>query len=175
MVSLVPLLGYRATRLLNREVILRLVKSVLFSALIAMQASAAGTGILMQLTVLDPSVKSGSKIMVQVTTINQSKKPVTYENVRRACDYSVVVRTSNGALAPETAYKKQLVCGGGQLRMTGRNISVTPAPHQSDNEQIEITELYDMSPPGTYSVQIDRTFPTVGPVSSNVVTVDVTP
>jgi len=144
--------------------------------LIASTASVAGTGALsLKVTALDASVKGGAKIMIRVTTSNESDHPITYHNTSTYCDYSVKVLTSAGALAPETPFKKQMGdCSGGELRITGRNIVVTLKPGESNSEQIEITELYNMTASGEYSVQVERIFSDIGHFRSNAVSVRVT-
>ncbi len=150
---------------------MRLIRYALVVVLIASNASAGDTAALsLKLTALDYVVKSGSKIMIQVTTTNRSDHPITYHNTNR-CDYSVKVLSGNGAPAPETPFKKQLDCSGGELRTTGRDIVVTLKSGESDREQIEITELYNMSAPGDYIVQVERTFPEIGHFRSNAVNV----
>jgi hypothetical protein len=148
--------------------------------LIASALGAADTSVLsLKLTALTPEVKSGSGVGGQVTIRNQSNHPITYHNTSRYCDYSVTVMTNNGAPAPETSFKKRMDkvidCNGSGLRISGRNILVTLKPGESDSEQILITELYDMSAPGEYTVQVERTLPEIGHFRSNAVNVNVTP
>ena len=113
--------------------------------------------------------------MIEVTIINQSDHSITYHNTRRACDYSIQVLASAGTPAPETSFKKRTECSSGGLRITGRDIVVTLKPGEADREQIEITELYDMSASGEYTVRVERTFPEIGHFRSNAVSVKVTP
>jgi hypothetical protein len=153
---------------------MRIIRYVILALLIASNVGVAGTSALsLKVTALDPTVKAGSKIMIQVTTTNGSTSAITYHNTNR-CDYAVKVLTSTGAPVPETPFKKQMMCGGGELRITGRDILVTLKPGESNDERIEITELYNMSAVGQYSVQVDRTFPQVGRFTSNVVSIKVT-
>jgi hypothetical protein len=154
---------------------MRIIRYVISALLIASNVGIAGTGPLsLKVSALDPTVKGGSKIMIQVTTTNASNSEITYHNTNR-CDYSVKVLTSAAAPVPETPFKKQMACGGGgELRITGRDIVVTLKPGESNDERIELTELYNISAPGQYSVQVDRTFPQIGHFGSNVVSIKVT-
>jgi hypothetical protein len=155
-----------------------MIKAIILAVLFTSQPGAAGTGALsLRLTALDFSVKAGGKIMVRVTTTNESDHLITFHNTNRDCDYTFRVLTDTQALAPETEHKKQLVCrpGTGELEITGRNIIVTLKPGESSSEDVLITDQYDISAPGMYAVQVDRTFPEVGHFQSNVVTVNVTP
>lgn len=78
---------------------------------------------------------------------------------------------STGTSAPETVLKKGLVCNG--PRITGRDFLITLKPGESDDENLELTHLYDMSAPGEYTVQIERTFPEIGQLRSNTVTIKI--
>jgi hypothetical protein len=130
----------------------------------------------LKLTVFDPTVKTGSKIGIRVTTTNESDHPITYHNTN-LCNYSFKVFTSAGSPAPETELQKSLNCDfrGPMTGITGRNILVTLKPGESSSEDFRLLEFFDMSEPGEYSVQVDRTFPNIGRVSSNIVTITVTP
>jgi|ERR1035438_1167713 hypothetical protein len=155
-----------------------MIKAVILGMLFASQSVAAGTDALsLKLTALDNSVKAGGKIMVRATATNESDHLITFHNTSRDCDYTFRVLTNTDAPAPETEYKKQLKCSrdSGELEITGRNIIVPLKPGESSSEEVLITDLYNISAPGTYAVQVDRTFPEVGHFQSNVVTVKVSP
>lgn len=155
-----------------------MIKAVILGLFFASQMVAANTGPLsLKLTALDVSVKSGGKIMVRVTTTNESGHLITFQNIGRDCDYAFRVLTDTGAPAPETERKKQLACspGSGESGITGMDIVVTLKPGESSYEDVLLTDLYDISAPGTYAVGVDRTFPRVGHFRSNVVTVKATP
>lgn len=151
-------------------------RHVVCGLLLASTARAAGAGdVSLKVTALNAFVKGGAKIMIRVATSNESDHPITYHNTSPYCDYSVRVLTSAGAMAPETPFKKQMDCSGGELRVTGRNIVVTLKPGEFNSEEIEITEVYDMKAPSEYTVQVERVFPEIGPFRSNVVNVKVAP
>jgi len=155
---------------------MRKIGVVIFGLLVASHLGAAGSGALsLKLAVLDPNVKSGARIMIEVTTTNQSDQTVTYHDTSRVCDYPITVLAGNGVAASKTAYKKQSTCGAGQFATNNKNILVTLKPGESKNERIEITELYDVSQPGEYSVSVQRTFSGIGHFSSNSVSIVVTP
>ena len=52
---------------------------------------------------------------------------------------------------------------------------ITLSPGKSVYEDLPITDEYDLSKPGQYSIKVERTFPEIGHFSSNVVTVTVAP
>lgn len=155
---------------------MRMIKIAVLGLLAASCAGAVVTGDLsLNLTELAPGTRAGGKVMVRVTTLNESDHPITYRNTN-SCNYSFKVFTSAGTLAPETEQKKQVNCESkGGLEITGRDILMTLKPGESSGENITLTEWYDMSQPGEYSVQVDRTFPGVGHFSSNIVYVTVAP
>ena len=155
---------------------MRMNKIALLPLLVACCAAAAGNGALsLKLTVLTPSVKAGSQIGIRVTTTNETDHLITYHNTN-LCNYSFKVLTGAGTPVSETKVKKALNCGGKvDVKITGRNIIVTLKPGESSSENIVLTELYNMSQPGKYSIQVDRKFPGIGHFSSNVASVDVKP
>src|SRR5450631_4240843 len=134
-----------------------MINAVVLGMLFASQTVAAGTGALsLKLTALDVGVKAGGRAMVRVTTTNESDHLITFHNTSRDCDYTFRVLTNTHAPATETEYKKQLVCsrGNGELEITDRNIIVILKPGESSSENNLITDLYDISAPGTYAVQV---------------------
>jgi hypothetical protein len=144
--------------------------------LFATRSAAAQTPALgLQLATPEPTAKVGGSILVRVTTVNESNQPVTYHNTNPFCNYSFEVLGSAGTAAPETDLRKRVNCGGGQLEITGRNIVVTLKPGENHSEEINISEQYDLSQPGQYSIRVSRTFPGIGHFTSNTVTVTVTP
>ena len=154
---------------------MQIMRFAIVGLLIAMGVSFAESGHLsLKLTALDSQVKTGTRIMVRVTTTNNSDRPITYYNTNPGCDYSLRVLTAGGAPAPETPFKKQTSCDGGNLGITGRNIRVSLKPGESSSEDILITDLYDMSRPGEYTVQVDRAFPDIGRLTSNIAKISVT-
>jgi len=132
--------------------------------------------ITLQLTARESSTRVGRPVAVRVTVVNDSDQPVTYNNTSIACNYSFKVLTGAGSPAPETDFKKRSNCRpADEPQLTGRNIVVTLNPGRSNSEELNVTELYDMSQPGQYSIQVERTFPGIGHFTSNTVSVTVTP
>lgn len=151
-------------------------ESAILGLFIVLSASARDIGTLsFRLVAPAPIVKSGQHVMVQVITSNTSNHEITYHNTQPFCDYSFRVLTSSGASAPETAFKRQLQCSSGPLRITGRNIVVTLKPGESNDETINVSDLFDLSQAGNYSVQATRTYPGIGQFSSNMASVSVAP
>ena len=147
-----------------------------FGLLLGANISIARTVALsLKVTALDPMVASGAKIMVRLTITNRSKHPITYNNTSTFCDYPLKVTTSFGTPAPETPFKKALgECNNDPLRLLGRNIRIVLKPGESASEEMGVTEYYDLSTPGKYTVQAERTFPGIGHFRSNIASVKVT-
>ena len=142
--------------------------------LFAFCASAADTGPLaLELAVLNSTVSS--QVKVRVTTTNDSDHPITYSNTNR-CNYSFRVIAATGRAVPETEERKQLHCGSQVgLEISGRRILVTLKPSESSSEELRLMDFNDVSQPGEYSVQVDRTFPGIGHFSSSPIKIDVQP
>jgi hypothetical protein len=157
---------------------MRLTGFAILGLLFATCAGAADTGGLsLKLNVFDRTVKDGSKIGIRVTTTNESDHTITYHNTNY-CNYSFKVLTHAGTPAPETELEKMLDlnCGTkGGLETTGRDILVTLKPGESSSEDFGLAAFFDMSQPGEYSIQVERTFPGIGHYSSRVEYVTVTP
>ena len=59
------------------------------------------------------------------------------------------------------------MCSSSELRITGKDIVVTLKPGESNDERLELTHLYDVSIPGEYTVNVERTFAGIGRLRSN--------
>ena len=103
----------------------------------------------------------GTPVFVIVTMVNNSRHIVHYSLTDPAWDYEMDVRDSSGVAVPETEHlhklKEQLKSG----LITTRNILCTLRTHESAQDTIEVSYLYDLSRPGRYSVQVRRQFPEV--------------
>ena len=146
------------------------------SFLLVSLASFAGTnGAPFSLTIAGPEapIKNGSKINVHVRLTNTSVHEITLFDTNRDCDYRVEV-SINGNPARETEYKRALRCD--ETMILERNVLVTLKPQQSTEDNIMISNLYDMTTPGTYLVRVMREIPKNlgrGTVQSNSITIAV--
>jgi hypothetical protein len=127
----------------------------------------------LDLSPLTPSTKVGQAVMVRATVTNTSDGDVTYSNKSRDCDYSFKVTAPSGDPATETAQMKSLKCDGGGLVISARNIVVTLKPGESDSEDIRLTDLFQFSQTGKYTVEVTRVFPKLGRCRSNTAIVTV--
>jgi len=79
-----------------------MIRLTALALMMVLNATASDRGTLsLKVTAPVPKVKSGSIIVVQVATKNESSQVISYHNTN-LCDYSVTVRTVKGSLAPET-------------------------------------------------------------------------
>jgi hypothetical protein len=127
------------------------------------------------LSALTPNTSVGQGVVVRVTVTNSSDRAQTYHNTSRDCDYLFTVTDSSRTPVPETDQRKNSNCDSDGLKviMTGRNITVTLKPGESDSEDIRLSDLFLITVPGTYTVQVSRKFPAIGTFQSNKITVTV--
>jgi hypothetical protein len=138
-------------------------------------AATTNSPLALKLTAITATVKAGSAVWVKVTTTNDSDTAITYEN-RNACDYRFDVLTSSGLSAPGTEVTKALDCEHpADVQTTGRHFNVTLKPGESTSDDIRVSDFFDVTQPGEYSVHVERIYRGIGRVASNTVTVDVTP
>lgn len=122
--------------------------------------------------------KAGAPVFVIVTMMNDSKRTVHCSLTHPGLDYGMDVRDASGNAVPPTEHFRQMkeALKSG-FRMTARNILVTLEPHQTQQDTIEVSFLYDLSRPGEYSIEVGREFHEVGkdPVRSNRLKLTITP
>jgi hypothetical protein len=110
--------------------------------------------------------------------INQSKHVVHYSLTNPGRDWEMDVRDSAGKSVGETDLFRQMKenLKNGSIT-TSRNIIGALQPNQKAQDVIEVQMFYDLSRPGEYSIQIQRTFPDVDkhPIKSNRLTLSITP
>jgi hypothetical protein len=152
----------------------RIKRSVYLTLLGASLSLADSSELSLNIKAPEPIIKSGTHLVIIATVVNKSQHDVTYHNTN-LCDYDIRVTAGGGISATETPLKREMDCSGGTLRITGRDIVITLKPGESNSEEIRVAQQFDLSAPGRYSVQVDRNFPQIGKVESNVVGVTVTP
>jgi hypothetical protein len=103
----------------------------------------------------DATWKAGAPVFVMVTMINDSKRAVHYSLTHPGLDYVMDVRDASGNAVPETEHFRQMkeALKSG-FRITARNILVTLEPHQTQQDAIEVSFLYDLSRLGEYSIEV---------------------
>jgi hypothetical protein len=120
---------------------------------------AAGTGV----------VKAGLPICVLVYLENRSGKTVTSESNDYFKHYVIEIRDNEGLPAPEKKIHREAFSTG---------LLLPKKPGDSWQEMLHVSRYYEMSRPGTYTIQVERKLPDelgVGTVKSNIVSITVLP
>lgn len=116
-------------------------------------------------------VKSGSAVAVHATVTNTSDVPIALDGT--GC--VAVVRGADGNLSPETDLGRKLK-GKQRERISpgfgGSRVGEALEPGKSISEECIVSDLYDMTHPGQYSIQLERTWHR-GVVPSNTIKVKV--
>jgi hypothetical protein len=121
----------------------------------------------------------GASVFVIVTMTNNSNRTLHLSLINTAFDYRMTVQDdATGQPVSETEqYRKMKESQKSQFQ-TARFIVVTLKPHESCRDTIDVSYLYDLSPLGEYSIQVEHDKPTElgkGGVRSNVINATITP
>jgi hypothetical protein len=128
---------------------------------------------------LESTVKTGSSIIVEVTMTNTSNYTFHPFRTTNPGEYYLFDVRRDGAPAPETDNLKHLKKPGSTrpeienplpVPYTTSPLFTALPPHQSLQETVTVSEYYDVSQPGKYTVQLQ-----LGKAKSNIVTVTVEP
>jgi len=131
----------------------------------------------LSITPAQASVKSGSPVELEVITTNLSPQPITLSKSNPGMEYDFDVRDSGKKAAPMSPQLKRMrdpAHPHGVFRLFGKVLQ----PQESLRETVTISEYYDMSKPGTYTIRLQREIPEQvgkGVVKSNAVSVKITP
>lgn len=139
---------------------------------------------LFSLTIAAPKepLKAGAEFHLTVTVTNTSNSPISFVTSPGPIPddgllYEIHVRDQHGRSAPQSPYVRN--------RDThvpvhyGSRLARTLKPGESFVDQVIVTEFYDLSSPGEYSITVARSMPARqnlgnGSVTSNAVTITVT-
>jgi len=120
--------------------------------------------------------KAGSPILVIVELTNDSGKDVSVSSHDYAECYTFEVLDAEGYPAPETEWMREWKNPG--RRRSGHGVIAPVKTGVSWKEQLRISDFYDLSRPGTYTIQVERKLPEelgTGTVTSNTITITVLP
>lgn len=120
--------------------------------------------------------KAGSPIYVLAEVKNDSGKTVSSSQWDYDEYYTFDVRDAEGYPASETELMRKWKDPG--RRKNGHGLISHFKTGESWHEQLYISKFYDMSRPGTYTIQLERQRPEelgVGTVISNTITITVLP
>jgi hypothetical protein len=116
----------------------------------------------------------GSPIMVELTTTNNSGKPLRLGKTNPGTEYQIEVHDEQGQPIAQTPLYKELQHPGYVLRST----SIVLKPHESSKETFDVARFFELNIPGQYSIQVQRPISRplgTGVVKSNTVMVTVGP
>jgi hypothetical protein len=121
------------------------------------------------ITITGPaSVTAGSKVMVSITPMNRSDHRIRFRVEPMDYRYQVTVYDAQNNMAMETERGRKVK--GGSAKMSHLGGSFWLDPGESRKDQLAVSNLYDMSRPGKYKVQVSREG-----AKSNTITIDVVP
>ena len=98
------------------------------------------------------TVKSGSKVMIQVARTNISGQAILFRVEPIEYRYEVVVHDAHGDMAADTDHGREVRRDFGGIQYSGPAFPLPPRETMKD--ELVISDLYDLSRPGRYSVQV---------------------
>lgn len=128
-----------------------------------------------------PSVNSGEPVRIGVTLTNVSRNDISVEHDlsnKGEFFYSVTIQAGNGRAPRKTEYNHALHNEPTSTPMivVSSLFNALVSPGKTIIEMIDLNDLYDLSEPGTYSIQVERTDPlSKTTVHSNKLTIVITP
>ncbi len=150
--------------------------AALFSTMCATPAQSQQRPLSIAISTPQSALKAGSEVRIEVTLTNTSNRRVLIQERNPATDYEIDVRDQRGTAVPETDLGRKLK-EPPVIPMNSRNFEMYLRPNESAKENIALSDLYDMSHPGQYTIQVSRAVsnkPKDGVVKSNTITVTVT-
>ena len=114
-------------------------------------------------------VRSGEKIAIQIAMTNTSDTTIGMHRDMQDRNYMVDVFDTSGKAMRDTERGRQWKHDGGRRQVISGPMDRL-RPGDTTTGELVISDLYDMSRPGKYSVQVRRVA-----VKSNIVTITVTP
>jgi len=114
------------------------------------------------------TVKAGSKITVRIATMNISGQIMTFRDEPSEIFYEAAVRDALGRSAADTEHGMEVKKGRNDRVYSGIGLALNPK--ETIKDQLEISNLYDMSKPGKYEVQLS-----CRGAKSNTITISVVP
>ena len=100
-------------------------------------------------------LRVGSEVRLEVTLTNTSSRRMLIQERNSATDYEIDVRDERGTAVPENDYGRKLK-EPPVMPMNSRNFGIYLQPNESTKESIALSDLYDLSRPGKYSIQVER-------------------
>lgn len=157
---------------------MKILVTVFFSAVIAIATAsfpAQPQPFSLAISPVHERVRWASQVELKLTLTNTSDAEITVVDIDRWCDYSLEVHDSQGQPVPETAYKHELKCTPWPP-VAGRRIVRSLKPHESFDDLMYVSDVYEVNHPGEYFIRAMREIPKElgkGTVQSNLATVTV--
>lgn len=112
------------------------------------------------------TVPSGARVPLDVKLANTSDSKLEFVATVPACDYTVEVHALDKSVVPKTKYGNDV----SKCQHSTRATFVQLKPGDTWEDTIDVDQLYDLSQPGGYSIQISREIPKgSGHVKSNTI------
>jgi hypothetical protein len=106
---------------------------------------------------LQETVNAGSDVELMIKLTNNTNYDITFVSTNQYCDYAVEVEDGNGQSAPETEQKRKLKCA--EHPVAGKVITVRLKPGEYHEDLLVLNQLFDMTRPDKYTVQVTREIP----------------
>ena len=119
--------------------------------------AAAGRPFSLTISTIQASVAAGSDVKLMIKLTNVTNHEILITDMDQVCDFTVEVHDSNGRSAPETEQKRKHNCDAAPV--AGRFISRKLKPGEHAEYLIFPNDLYDMTRPDKYTVQVTREIP----------------
>ena len=114
------------------------------------------------------SVRAGSKVIVSVTATNRSDHNIPFRVEPADYRYEVTVYDAQNNMAMETERGRKVKGASGRMSHLGASSWLNPG--ESTKDELAASDLYDMSRPGKYRIQVSRKG-----AKSNTITINVVP
>jgi hypothetical protein len=107
--------------------------------------------------------KVASPVIVVVRMVNDSDRTVHYSLTSPARDYEIQLLDASGrAVRERDELRKMKESSSQRVWVESRNMLGDLKPGESADDAITVSNLYDLSSPGEYSLRVERKFPDVG-------------
>jgi hypothetical protein len=131
--------------------------------------SSAPTNFTLNISMGHSIVKVGAKVAIQIALTNTSDKPIGLHAEIEDYGFMVDVKTESDGAAVNTDRGREWKKNNGTRQETSGPMLLLK-PGETQRSSLAISDLYDLSRPGKYSVQVCR-----GTVKSNTMVVTVVP
>jgi len=157
-----------------------LAASVVLAAASCLSQTSASQPFTIAIAAVQRDFKVGVEIRVRITLTNTSGRELLVGRAKgdaraEEAGYRIEVVNERGKNPPETKYQR-VVKGEADDILVSSPVGFTVQPGKTFEDAMIANKFYDLSQPGKYKIQVQRTEPATGIlVKSNTITVTVTP